>query len=79
MSAKTEAVSRVESDALLRDTGWRLTDGSSVLYEHTLADGTRSDYVLCDRQVGRWPPQLARRAGSAALGLWLVASFPVAN
>ena len=50
MSAKTEAFSRVKIDALLRDAGWSLTDCSSVLYEHTLPDGTRSDYVLCDRQ-----------------------------
>jgi len=32
------------------DAGWNLTDGSSVLFEHALPDGTQADYVLCDRQ-----------------------------
>ena len=50
MSGTTEAFSRVKIDDLLRDVSWNLTDGSSVLFEHTLPDGTRSDYVLCDRQ-----------------------------
>ncbi|MDE0075370.1 MAG: hypothetical protein OXR82_10050 [Gammaproteobacteria bacterium] len=50
MSAKTEAFSRVKIDDLMHDADWNLTDGSSVLFEHTLPDGTRSDYVLCDRQ-----------------------------
>ena len=31
--------------AVGRRAGWSLTDGSSVLYEHTLPDGTRSDYA----------------------------------
>ena len=26
-----------------------MDDGTSVLFEYTLPDGTRSDYVLCDR------------------------------
>ncbi|KPQ18260.1 MAG: type I site-specific restriction-modification system restriction subunit HsdR [Rhodobacteraceae bacterium HLUCCO18] len=47
--SKSEAFSRVKIDALLRDAGWTLDDGTSVLYEYTLADGTRADYVLCDR------------------------------
>ena len=47
--AKSEAFSRVKIDALLRDAGWALDDGTSVLYEYTLPDGTRADYVLCDR------------------------------
>ena len=50
MSGTTEAFARVKIDALLEDTGWNLTDGSSVLFEHTLPDGTQADYVLCDRQ-----------------------------
>ena len=50
MSGTTEAFSRVKIDALLRDAGWNLTDGSSVLFEHSLPDGTQADYVLCDRQ-----------------------------
>ncbi len=45
----TEAFARVKIDALLKDAGWNL-DGSSVLFEHALPDGTQADYVLCDRQ-----------------------------
>ena len=50
MSHSTEAFARAKIDALLMDAGWNLTDGSSVLFEHTLPDGTQADYVLCDRQ-----------------------------
>ena len=50
MSGTTEAFARVKIDALLRDAGWDLTDGASVLFEHALPDGGRADYVLCDRQ-----------------------------
>ena len=50
MSGTTEAFARVRIDALLQDAGWNLTDGSSVLFEHALSDGTQADYVLCDRQ-----------------------------
>jgi len=50
MSKTTEAFARVKIDALLKDTGWSLTDGSSVLFEHALPDGSLADYVLCDRQ-----------------------------
>ena len=49
MSKTTEAFSRVKIDALLKDAGWNLTDGVSVLFEHALPDGSRADYVLCDR------------------------------
>ena len=49
MSQTTEAFSRVKIDALLKDAGWNLTDGVSVLFEHALQDGTRADYALCDR------------------------------
>lgn len=45
----TEAFSRVAIDQQLKDVGWRLTDGRSVHFEYTLGDGTRADYVLCDR------------------------------
>ena len=41
MSRTTEAFSRVKIDALLRDAGWDLIDGVSVLFEHGLPDGTR--------------------------------------
>ena len=44
-----EAFSRVHIDAQLTDVGWSLTDGISVRYEYPLPDGTRADYVLCDR------------------------------
>ncbi len=50
MNGTTEAFARVKIDALLEDAGWNLTDGSSVLFEHALTDGTQADYVLCDRQ-----------------------------
>ena len=49
MSRTTEAFSRVKIDALLKDAGWNLTDGVSVLFEHGLPDGSRADYALCDR------------------------------
>ena len=49
MTGTTEAFSRVRIDALLSDAGWSLTDGASVLFEHALGDGSRADYVLCDR------------------------------
>ena len=49
MSGTTEAFSRVKIDALLKDAGWDLTDGVSVLFEQTLPDGSRADYALCDR------------------------------
>ena len=41
MSGTTEAFARVKIDALLKDVGWNLTDGSSVLFEHALPDGRR--------------------------------------
>ena len=50
MSSKTEAFARVKIDSLLKDMGWNLTDGTSVLFEHLLPGGTFADYVLCDRQ-----------------------------
>ena len=54
MSGTTEAFARVKIDALLSDAGWNLTDGVSVLFEHSLPDGTQADYVstaagLCAR------------------------------
>ena len=49
MTRTNEAFSRVRIDALLVDAGWSLTDGTSVLFEHALPDGSRADYVLCDR------------------------------
>lgn len=47
--AQNEAFSRVVIDALLADQGWNTQDANSVRYEAMLEDGTRADYVLCDR------------------------------
>lgn len=49
MSQTTEAFSRVKIDELLKDAGWNVTDGVSILFEHSLPDGSRADYALCDR------------------------------
>ena len=64
MNNKTEAFARVKIDALLKDAGWNLSDGVSVLYEQALSDGTQADYVLCDRQ-GR--PMAALEAKRASI------------
>jgi len=62
VSGTTEAFARVKIDALLKDAGWDLTDGSSVLFEHALPDGTQADYVLCDRQGRPMAALEAKRA-----------------
>jgi type I restriction enzyme R subunit len=49
MAATNEAFSRVRIDAQLRDQGWDVQDSRAVRFEVVLADGTRADYVLCDR------------------------------
>src|SRR5574341_2369125 len=49
---KNEAFSRVVIDAQLADQGWNVLDPNSVRFEYILPDGTRADYVLCDR-LGR--------------------------
>jgi type I restriction enzyme R subunit len=50
MSANpNEAFSQVVIDFLLKDGGWDLCDGVSVRFEYRLPDGTKADYVLCDR------------------------------
>ena len=64
MTDTKEAFARVKIDALLKDAGWNVTDGTSVLFEHTLPDGSRSDYVLCDR-AGR--PMAALEAKHAGI------------
>ncbi len=64
MSDSTEAFARVKIDALLKDAGWDLTDGSSVLYEHALPDGTQADYVLCDRHGRPMAVLEAKRAST---------------
>jgi len=44
-----EAFSRNLIDAQLADAGWKVGDGVSVRFEYPLSDGTRADYLLCDR------------------------------
>jgi type I restriction enzyme, R subunit len=44
-----EAFARVRIDALLAAQGWNTQDRNAVRYEVVLTDGTRADYVLCDR------------------------------
>ena len=62
MSPTTEAFSRVKIDELLKDAGWNLTDGVSVLFEHALPDGSRADYALCDRSGRPMAAVEAKRA-----------------
>lgn len=44
-----EAFARVKIDALLATQGWDVLDTIAVRFEVQLPDGTRADYVLCDR------------------------------
>ena len=44
-----EAFARVKIDALLAAQGWDTLDTNAVRFEVKLPDGTRADYVLCDR------------------------------
>lgn len=46
---KNEAFSRVLIDAQLAAQGWDTQDQNAVRYEVSCDDGTRADYVLCDR------------------------------
>ncbi|MCY4311414.1 MAG: hypothetical protein OXC54_08930 [Rhodospirillaceae bacterium] len=56
MNGMTEAFARVRIDALLKDAGWNLTDGSSVLFEHALPDGTPA-WTAADRaRPAKWLP-----------------------
>lgn len=48
--SQTEAFARALIDAQLKDQGWNISDGISVRYEYTLADGDRADYLLCGRE-----------------------------
>lgn len=63
----SEAFSRAAIDQQLRDVGWPLTDGRSVIFEHPLADGTRADYVLCSARGEALAVIEAKRA-SKSLG-----------
>ena len=67
MSTSTEAFSRVKIDRLLEDAGWTPTAGGSVLFEHRLPDGSRADYVLCNRQGRPSAVIEAKRASVAPL------------
>jgi len=49
MTRGNEAFSRVVIDTQLKDQGWNVHDQNSVRYEVVLPDGSRADYVLCDR------------------------------
>jgi len=44
-----EAFSRVKIDAQLKDQGWEILNPNAVRFEYVLSDGTKADYVLCDR------------------------------
>jgi type I restriction enzyme R subunit len=46
---KNEAFARVKIDSLLTAQGWDTLDTNAVRFEVQLPDGTRADYVLCDR------------------------------
>jgi type I restriction enzyme R subunit len=49
MPKTNEAFSRVKIDAQLRDQSWDIENPNAVRFEYVLNDGTRADYVLCDR------------------------------
>ena len=59
----TEAFARAKIDALLKDGGWDVTDATGISLEHTLPDGTRADYVLCDRAGRPMAALEAKRTG----------------
>jgi type I restriction enzyme, R subunit len=44
-----EAFSRVKIDAQLKGEGWETQNPNAVRFEYVLPDGTKADYVLCDR------------------------------
>jgi type I restriction enzyme R subunit len=44
-----EAFSRVKIDAQLPDQGWEIENPNAVRFEYMLGNGTRADYVLCNR------------------------------
>ena len=76
MTNGNEAFSRVVIDAQLADQGWSTQDPNGVRYEYVLPDGTRADYVLCDR-YGRSAAVKGLRALTAeALGRLGVESAP---
>ncbi|MFT4193077.1 DEAD/DEAH box helicase family protein, partial [Ottowia sp.] len=64
MPPTNEAFSRVRIDAQLRDQGWDVLDTSAVRFEVVLPDGTRADYVLCDRRGRALAVVEAKRAAT---------------
>lgn len=44
-----EAFARIKIDRQLKAVGWNLEDGKSIHFEYLLSNGTKADYVLCDR------------------------------
>jgi type I restriction enzyme R subunit len=68
MTPGKEAFSRVIIDAQLADQGWSTQDPNSVRYEYVLPDGTRADYVLCDRHGRSAAVIEAKRFSTAGLG-----------
>jgi type I restriction enzyme R subunit len=68
MTPGNEAFSRVVIDAQLADQGWSTQDPNSVRYEYVLQDGTRADYVLCDRHGRSAAVIEAKRFSTAGLG-----------
>ncbi len=68
MTPGNEAFSRVVIDAQLADQGWNMQDPNSVRYEYVLPDGTRADYVLCDRHGRSAAVIEAKRFSTAGLG-----------
>jgi len=46
---KNETFSRVLIDAMLVAQSWNVADSNAVRFEVVMPDGTRADYVLCDR------------------------------
>lgn len=59
------AFSRVRIDAQLKDQGWDVANSNSVRFEYPLSDGTRADYVLCDRNGRSLAVVEAQRASIA--------------
>ncbi len=49
MATTNEAFSRAKIDAQLKDQTWNIHNPNAVRFEYVLPDGTKADYVLCDR------------------------------
>jgi predicted type IV restriction endonuclease len=62
-----EAFARVQIDALLTAQGWNIQDTNCVRFEVVITDGTRADYVLCDRH-GRAQAVIEAKRFSASPG-----------